>query len=173
MNGKNLLQICEDQIISDAEYLQCVEDILHNPAFLEMAHYTHHGDTTCLKHCVHVSYCSYLFAKRHQMDYKSTARAGLIHDLFLYDWHTHSKETGDYFHGFTHPKTALQNANKYFSLNSREKNLILRHMWPLTPIPPKYKEGFVIMLMDKYCGTLEVFRGIKHMVPWLRFLLGT
>lgn len=25
--------------------------------------------------------------------------AGLLHDLFLYDWHFHAKETGNYFHG--------------------------------------------------------------------------
>ena len=171
MNTINPLQICEEQIIMDYEYIQCVKDILENSVFLQMENYSHHGDTTCLKHCVHVSYCSYLLAKRFGMDYKSTARAGLIHDLFLYDWHTHSKQTGKHFHGFTHPKAALDNACKYFSLNNLEKNMILRHMWPLTPIPPKYKEGFIIMLIDKYCSALEVFRKNKQIVPWLHLLL--
>ena len=54
--------------------------------------------------------------------------------MFLYDWHTHARETGQYFHGFTHPETALGNADRYFRLTGEEQMIILRHMWPLTLI---------------------------------------
>lgn len=172
METANPLYICDGQQIIDQEYLDCVADIITNETFLKMQNYVHHGDTTCLKHCVHVSYCSFLFAKRHGMDCRSIARASLVHDLFLYDWHTHAKLTNDHFHGFTHPKTALRNAVRTFSLNQREQNIILRHMWPLTPIPPKYREGFVVMMMDKYCGIMEVFRKTHQMVPMIKFMLG-
>ena len=36
---------------------------------------------------------------------------------------------------------ALANAEKYFDLTDKEKDMILRHMWPLTPVPPKSREG--------------------------------
>lgn len=82
-------------------------------------------------------------------------RGGLLHDLFLYDWHDHFKETGSRFHGFTHPKSAFKNADQFFHLNKVEKDIILKHMWPLTIIPPKYKESVVVCMMDKYCSTME------------------
>ena len=76
----------------------------------------------------------------------------MLHDLFLYNWREKGDRTG--LHAFTHPKTACVNACKLFELNEKEKDIIVKHMWPLTVIPPKYKEGFILTLVDKYC-TLE------------------
>ena len=167
----NPLAISKTQIIEDSDYIACVKDIIESEPFLQMRRFTHHGDTSCLKHCVHVSYCSYLMAKRCGLDYKSVARASLLHDLFLYDWHTHAKMTHDHFHGFTHPKTALKNALLHYELNELEQNIILRHMWPLTPIPPKFTEGFIIVLMDKYCGLLGTIHRPNSMGHWLKAVL--
>lgn len=80
----------------------------------------------------------------------------MIHDLFLYDWHTHAKETGEYFHGLTHARRALRNAQRHFHLNSTEMDIIQNHMWPVTLLHiPHTKEGWIITLTDKYCGLLE------------------
>ena len=101
-------------------------------------------------------------------NWRSAARAGLLHDLFLYDWHTHAKETGQYFHGFTHPKAALENADRYFRLTGEERMIILRHMWPLTLIPPTSKAGYAVTCADKYCSTVETTARFKH---WIRMCL--
>ena len=87
---------------------------------------------------------------------KAAARGGILHDLFLYDWHTHAKRTGEHFHGLTHPKVALLNASRYFDLTPLEKDIIRKHMWPLTLMPPRYPESFLITLTDKYSGAREV-----------------
>lgn len=150
---------CPELILpTDEEYLECVKDILRNESFLSMQNFIQHGTTTCLEHCLNVSYCSYVFCKKHNLNYRAAARAGLLHDLFLYDWHFHAKLTGNRFHGLTHPRRALENAGKEFKLNDIEANSILRHMFPLTPHPPRYREGLVIMWYDKVCGLKEVFR---------------
>lgn len=140
----------------DDEYIACVLDILENSVFEQMENYYQHGHTTCKEHCIRVSYMSYKICRKRNWDYRIAARAALLHDLFLYDWHTHSKETGEYFHGFTHPRVAMNNADRYFDISEAEKNIILRHMWPLTPIPPKSREGFAIVYADKYCSLSEV-----------------
>lgn len=135
----------------DEEYFNLVNDIIYNPVTLEMKKFIQHGTTTCYEHCLNVSYKSYKLAKFLKLDYRSVARAGMLHDLFLYDWHK-KDETGMFLfkkHGFSHPRTALNNALKYFSLNEIEKDCILNHMWPLTIKMPKYKEAYVIILMDK------------------------
>ena len=56
----------------------------------------------------------------------------MIHDLFLYDWHTHAAQTGERFHGLKHPEKAYRNAKKYFPLNQIEVDIIRTHMWPVT-----------------------------------------
>ena len=62
----------------------------------------------------------------------------------------------------THPHTALHNAQKYFKLNALEKEMILKHMFPVTPIPPMHKETWIITLTDKYCGTCEIGQYYFH-----------
>lgn len=146
----------EKEYEKDPEYLECVCDILETSIFQSMDQYIQHGNTTCKAHCIQVSYMAYRICKARNWNYRSVARAGLLHDFFLYDWHTYAKETGDCFHGYTHPRKAMNNASRYFELSEPEKNMILRHMWPLTPVPPKYREGYALLYADKFCGLTEV-----------------
>lgn len=142
----------------DAEYLAIVGEMLEHPMVQMMQEYTQHGETNCLAHCIAVSYRSFLTCKKYGLDEKAAARAGLLHDLFLYDWHRRYEETGDMFHGLTHPKAALENAEKEFDLNDKERDIIIKHMWPLTPVPPRYKETFVVLYHDKICSMRETMR---------------
>lgn len=149
------------EYLKDKKYIECVWDIMLSKPFQKMNEFIQHGTTTTLEHCISVSYFSYKMCKSMGYDYVSAARGGLLHDLFLYDWHTHCKETGNHFHGFTHPVVAHRNADKYYKLNDIEKDIIKKHMWPLTIIPPKYKEGYVVMYADKYCSLYETTNRIK------------
>lgn len=151
-----LRTIVDDVVVpDDAEYIAAVQDILENESFQSTKDYPQHGTTSCLAHCVAVSYLSYLTCKKRGLDAVSAARAGLLHDLFLYDWHDHYKDTGKWFHGLSHPKVALENAEKEFDLNDVERDIIIKHMWPLTPVPPLYKESYVVLYHDKVCSTRE------------------
>ena len=145
----------------DEEYIALVEDILGNDKFQSMENFIQHGTTTCLSHSISVSYMSYVYCKKHRLDAKSVARAGLLHDMFLYDWHDPSQGKSRYIHGFTHPMKALKNAEGEFVLNEKEKNSMLCHMWPLTVIPPKYKEGYVLLWFDKCCSIYETFGHLR------------
>jgi len=141
-------------------YYETVKDLLENELVLKMKEYMQHGTTTTFQHCVNVSYYNYIICRFFGLDARAGARAGLLHDFFLYDWHTHTRETGDYFHGMTHPKAALKNACRHFELTPREKDIILKHMFPLTITPPRYRETVVIVFVDKYCGLIETAANI-------------
>lgn len=143
------------KLLSKKGYYDAISDLIESSVVLKMDEYIQHGTTSTLDHCIRVSYRSYKIAKLFKMDYKSAARAGLLHDLFLYDWHLEPKRKLFEKHGYTHPKTALMNASNNFNLNSKEKDIILKHMWPLTlRSVPKYKESFLVSIVDKYssCG---------------------
>ena len=140
----------------DNDYVDCITDLIENEKVLEMNDFIQHGGTSCLKHCFNVSYSSYYLCKKAGLDYRSAARGGLLHDFFLYDWRV-DKDSYTGFHGFAHPKIALKNATELFDLNEKEKNIILRHMWPLTITPSKYPETYIVTLADKYCAVMEFF----------------
>lgn len=163
MNKKYLFMFdkCLYNIWADETYLECVSDILEHPLFLSMHQYIQHGTTTCLTHCVNVSYASYKHCYKSGMDYRSAARAGLLHDFFLYDWHGYPHEGLKELHGFAHPRRALNNAMKAFELNEVEQDAILHHMFPLTLTPPKYAEGWIVNRSDKYAGFCETAQGFK------------
>ena len=93
------------------------------------------------------------------MDYKSAARAGMLHDFFLYDWRIKNGRKG--LHAFTHGKTACKNASELFELSEKEKDMIIKHMWPVTPQFPKSKEGFILTFIDKHCALAEAIKVLK------------
>ncbi len=134
-----------------------VRAILQEKRAARMACYLQHGDTSCLRHCIAVAYYSLAFADWLHLpcDRESLIRGALLHDYFLYDWH--EKDPAHSLHGFRHPKIALQNALTDYRLNRREQNIILRHMFPLVPIPPTCREGFLVCLADKVCSLRETF----------------
>lgn len=134
------------------EYIKIVLEIFNNSTVQQMSKFRQHYDSTCLQHCLEVSYISYKICKKLGLDYVSAARAGLLHDLFLYDWRNSKKELNlSTYHAFIHPKIALENSLKLFNLNKKEQDIIVKHMWPVTFFAfPKYIESFIITLVDKY-----------------------
>ena len=135
-----------------------IATLLSYPEVKQMSNYMQHGDTTCLSHCLSVTYTSYKLAmKLHlNIDEASLIRGALLHDFFLYDWHDCSNHKR--FHGFHHPKTALDNARKYFDINEIESDIIAHHMWPLTPVPPHTKEAYIVTCADKWCSIKETIK---------------
>lgn len=145
------------QIVKD--YFEYVKDLLASPQILQMREYPQHGNTSCFKHCKDVSFISLKLVRKWgiKCNERSLVRGALLHDYFLYDWH--EKKIIE-LHGFTHPKIALQNAERDFTLNKIECEIIKKHMWPLSIIPPTRKEAWIVCLVDKYCSISEVIRAI-------------
>ncbi|MGN1339855.1 MAG: HD domain-containing protein [Oscillospiraceae bacterium] len=142
--------------ISDVpDYFDCVSDLLRSDAVQQLGEFRHHKGTTRLQHSLNVSYYNYLICRRFHWDARSAARAGLLHDLFLYDRKEHERVEGEGWHGVGHPKIAFFNAVEMFPLNERESDMIINHMFPITPHLPRYRETWVIQLVDKFCAMCE------------------
>lgn len=138
------------------EFEEIIKDIKNHPTVLEMQNFRQHYDTSCYEHCQNVAYYSYLICKKLGLDYASVARAGMLHDLFLYDWRTKSDNRKG-LHAFRHPRVALNNSLKIFNLSKKEQDIILKHMWPLTIIPSRYLESYIVSSADKFCALKESF----------------
>ncbi|ADB09906.1 conserved hypothetical protein [Bifidobacterium dentium JCM 1195 = DSM 20436] len=119
-----------------------------------------HGVVTTFAHSVRVACLAVWMADRlhlwYRVDLHSLIRAALLHDYFLYDWH--DWDNGEHrLHGFTHGNTAVRNAVRDFRLNHVERDSIANHMFPLTPRPPRYIEGYLVTMADKISATRETF----------------
>ena len=148
------------------EFNEILSDILSNETVKQMHNYIQHSEISCYTHCYYVAYYTYLICKKLKLDYKSAVRGAMLHDLFLYDWHTTSpadiNEKG--VHAWAHPRIALKNASKIFNLNDTEKDIIRNHMWPVTLKFPKTKEAFIVSCMDKYSATAETFMNCRNRI---------
>lgn len=159
MGNKIINKIIDGHKAKDKEGIEFYEEakeILTHPIVLQMKKYNHHSQTSCYQHCVHVAYYCYKIAKILNWDAKALMKGGLLHDLFLYDWHDYTPGVNERLHGFEHPNKALYNAHKYFKLTRKEGDIIVKHMFPLTLTLPSYKESYVIVLVDKYVTSCEV-----------------
>lgn len=155
-------------VIEKKEYYEIVYAILKSEEFQKRKNFPHHDKITVYDHCLAVSKLSYVVAKKLNLDYKSAAIGGLLHDFYSNTWQNNTeKHKFLESHGFTHARDAVNNSYKYFPelMNEKIENIILRHMFPLNKIPPKYKESWVITLVDKYIS-LEVFKNPKF-IPTL------
>ncbi len=139
-------------------FKSCAEELLNSDDVQLMDTFIQHADVSCLKHSISVAYLSFWICRKLnlQVDYRSIIRGALLHDFFLYDWHNTKNPIG--LHGFKHPLTALANAEKHFLLNELEKDIIVKHMWPLTVKFPKYKEAYIVSFSDKFCSIAEILR---------------
>jgi uncharacterized membrane protein/HD superfamily phosphodiesterase len=146
----------------EREFNSLIQDIYMHEEFMKLKQYYHHN-SSIYAHVRDVAYFSYRLCRYLKLDYRSATRGALLHDFFLYDWRKHNEPdlAREKYHGIEHPRIALDNARKYFELNEIEKDIILKHMWPLTIVPPKYKESFIVSFADKYLSSREFVDELK------------
>jgi uncharacterized protein len=156
------------------EFESIVVDLLNEDPVKQMEDISCHGSANFLEHSINVAYMSYRICKRFGFDYRAAAKGGMLHDLFLYDWRD-GEHNG--YHCFNHPHVAYKNAARLCSdadhiddLTEVEKDIILKHMWPLSPKRPRYRESLVVCLADKMCAMMESLHMHRRMKKRLAHL---
>lgn len=138
-------------------------DILESVNFQLTREHIQHGTVTVHAHCINVAKHSLMLADKLKVRTKrrELIRGALLHDYFLYDWHDKDHINPFKLHGFFHPGRALKNATRDFELTEREKDIIRKHMWPMTIIPPMCREAWIVTAADKWVSLKETLRIIK------------
>ncbi len=137
------------------EYQACVEELLSSPQVARLKDIRHHPGVSCYEHSAFVSYVAWRLARRWGADGTMAARAGLLHDLYLYD----PRSLPSWRQCFAHPRAAAVNAAALRGgLSPREENCILAHMWPLSVRAPHSREAAAVCLADKLCAVAEVLQ---------------
>ena len=156
--------------VSSLSFAQLVMETMSGSRLAAEEEFIQHGNTSCLLHSIAVAYFCYMIAKKlHFLGFRiyELVRGALLHDYFLYDWHIEPKRKNG-MHGFSHPFTAFYNALFDFDLSDVERDIITRHMFPLVPLIPRYKESHLVSFVDKICSLYEVFARNPYPLPEIR-----
>ena len=143
-----------------AQIRDAAGDILSSRNFYKTREYLQHGNMTVNNHCMDVAkYSLEISDKLHiRCNRRDLIRGALLHDNFLYDWHDAEHSGLRNLHGFYHPGIALRNAQKEYELSPVEQDIIKKHMWPLTVVPPMCREAWIVTTADKWCSLMETIR---------------
>ncbi len=142
------------------EYYREVEDLLFSPEVVKLEDCPQHMDFSRLQHSINVSYYSFIICRRLRLNARAAARGGLLHDLFYYDW----RESGTgRRHISLHPQIALENAENLTELTDMERDIIVKHMWPMFGVP-KCRESYIVSLVDKLCAIMEAAASVHRTV---------
>lgn len=135
-------------------------DILESVNFQLTREHIQHGTVTVQAHCINVAKHSLMLADKLKIRVRrrELIRGALLHDYFLYDWHDKDHINPFKLHGFFHPGRALKNATRDFELTEREQDIIRKHMWPMTVIPPMCREAWIVTVADKWVSLKETLR---------------
>lgn len=145
----------------DKEYMAIIKDLINTDEVQSLKNFKHHKKSNRFEHVVQVSYKSYKIAKFLGLDYESTARGGLLHDLYFIQGHYHDRNHG---HAYWHPRIALDNASKITTLNCIEKDIILKHMFGATTGSPNYRESWIVNLVDDVQALDDIYSPIEFQI---------
>jgi len=132
---------------NDIDFQFLVKDIAQHPEYQRLRDLFHH-EHSIYDHCMCVAWLSFKIARTLKLRVKDIVRGALLHDFYFYSWRDKNRRPKS--HAYNHPRTAYENAVNYFGpLTKVESDIILKHMWPFTVVPPKYLESSIVSLIDK------------------------
>ncbi len=146
---------------NNKEFESYVRDIALNEEFckLDAVSEIHHGITR-YEHSMRVARNTFKMCKFFNFEnIKDITRAALLHDFYV---NADMGEASSAKRLGLHPAIALNNALKYYDLNEIQKDIIVKHMFPVTKSFPKYKESWLVTLVDK---TVSAYEMLKYKVP--------
>ncbi|MEJ5284730.1 MAG: hypothetical protein WHS77_06715 [Brevinematales bacterium] len=159
--GNNIKSKSESVLnyLNDNEFSEIIKDIINNSEYQKLKT-IHHHEHSIYNHSLHVAWLSYKIGKYIDKYTKirivDLTRGALLHDFFLYNWRKEKPPSGK-LHAFEHPKEALKNAQcNFYPISKIEKDIILKHMWPLNLIPPRYIETLIVVIVDKLIASKEL-----------------
>ena len=143
--------------IEKKEFYQIISPILQKEEFQRLNERNHHGISR-YTHSFRVAYYTYFITKRLHLRYQEATVAAMLHDFFTDEVEQESK----WKRLIHHPQIAYQNASKYFSLNELQEDIIKKHMFPVTFLPPKYLESWIVDIVDDCCAIREQAYTVKR-----------
>jgi len=134
----------------DREFFALVHSIIRHEEFARSRANRRHIRGNHYSHALKAAYLCYRFGRRFRV---GVSQAELVRGALLHDFCPREKATLR-----SHPRLARDNARRLFGeLSPAEQDMILRHMFPLTGIPPLTRAGWLLWFCDKLAALDDYF----------------
>ncbi len=136
------------------EFMELAGPIIESSEYQQLKNYIQHGAVTTYDHCIDVAWKAFCMNRALHVgaDEADLVIACLLHDYYLYDWHT----KGDRLHGLHHPSIAAECAKRDYQVKEKVEDAIKAHMWPLTITSiPRSRIAWLLTMADKICSATE------------------
>ena len=137
---------------NNQEFEDIINSYITREEFKDLKNYKHHGISR-YEHLLRTAYYTYKVSKFFKLDYQEITLAALFHDYY----HDEVKDLPFRKRLIKHPEYAIKNASKLVKLTPKQENIIRTHMFPITIKPPKYKEGWLVDIVDDIASLTDVF----------------
>ncbi|MCR4903572.1 MAG: HD domain-containing protein [Butyrivibrio sp.] len=135
------------------------KEVLKSEEFANAFKQTHHACSTVADHSLGVAVIAiaismFLIHIHVKIELRYVVIAALCHDLGIIGRYEKYKNNIECCK--RHPVDSVDVYRKIFGeSNERIEDSIRNHMWPLTPVPPRYIEGVILTIADKVSATME------------------
>lgn len=139
---------------NEKEFISIIDEIIKNKKFNKLKNQKHHGISR-YEHSMRVAKWTYKICISLRMKkIIDTTQAALLHDFY-----EDTDLTGSSIKRLSiHPSVALKNSLEYFNLTDNQKDIIKTHMFPCNLDIPRYKESWLVSIIDKAVSTYEMIR---------------
>ena len=137
-------------------FYNIINEVIKLEEFKKLKNINHHGISR-YNHSIRVAYYTYIITKKLHLNYIEATKGAILHDFFTDD----VEEYREIFKLRRHPNCALENASLIFKLTDIEKDIISKHMFPITFRPPKYLESWIVDIVDDISAIYEKSYVIK------------
>ena len=138
---------------NDIQYI--CSNIMESDYFNRLYGRKHHFNSNVAIHSIRVTNECYRLAHIMHLDIdkESLIKGAICHDLALANIKYTFGPKQAIFHSMDSANIAT---NIIGTLSDKERNIIESHMFPISPVLPKYKESWILTLVDKYIATKEI-----------------
>lgn len=138
---------------NDKELIGIAKSIVNNIEYIKLKNIRHHR-TTRYNHSIRVAYISYRIARVLRLNKERIVKGALLHDFF------YEEKQRSMFN--KHPKLAMIHAIQVFGVLDVEIDIIEKHMFPVTISLPRYRESWIVCLVDKAIAIREFCKADKQ-----------
>ncbi|MDX9802250.1 MAG: hypothetical protein RBT69_13050 [Spirochaetia bacterium] len=142
----------------DKDFLEISSPITENPEYQRLKG-IRQNDRSVFDHNIAVAYLACRIAKNFQMNKKAIVRGALLRNFEYYSNYC-SSQIKKQFENRHRDAGEGDDSLKYTALlfgpvSTLERDIILKHRWPYTLIPPHYPEAIIVMIADKLISIKE------------------
>lgn len=139
---------------TDEDFLKISASIIEHPDYQKLKFIGNNGSSV-FDHNTASAYLAYRIARKLKMNEKATVRGALLRNFEYYMMKLNKADEDSLRKGENRDKSHKDPGFIFGPISNLEKDIIAKHRWPHTLIPPHYPEAIIVMIVDKIISIRE------------------